>query len=288
MHAVATGASTTSTTTTSSSTGTELAGVVLAAGLGTRLRPLTDLRPKPLCPVANVPLVDGAIAHVRTLTAAVAVNVHHHRHQMEAHLHDLGGVHLSIEHEQPLGTAGAVGHLRDWIDGRPTLIHNSDTWHAADLHRDLLDGWDGERIRLLVVPPTNGMAPDFDDGTVFAGISLNPWTDVARLEPEPTGLWEVCWRQADAEGRIERIPYDGPWFDTGTPTSYLAANLAASGGCSVIAPDAHVAEDADVVRSVVWPGATVHAGERLHEQIRATDADGRPVTVDATQPPDWR
>ena len=263
----------------------DIAAVVLAAGLGTRLRPLTDLRPKPLCPVGNVPLVDGAIAHVRTVTRDVAVNVHHHRHRMEEHLASRA-VHVSIEEPQPLGTAGAIANLRPWIDGRPTLIHNSDAWHAAAALGELLvEGWDGERIRLLVVEPRHGMAPDFADGTVFAGVSLNPWSDVAALEPVPSGLWEVSWRQADHEGRIERIPYDGPWFDTGTPTNYLAANLAANDGDSVIARDAIVhADPTDIVRSVVWPGATVHPHDRLHEQIRAADADGNPVTVDAPQP----
>ena len=262
----------------------DIAGVVLAAGLGTRLRPLTDIRPKPLCPVNHVPLVDGAIAHVRTVTEDVAVNVHHHRQTMEQHLASLG-VHVSVEEPAPLGTAGAIGRLRDWIDGRPTIIHNSDAWHVADLRHQLLDGWDGERIRLLVVAPQHGMAPDFADGTVFAGVSLNPWADVADLQPVPTGLWEIRWRQADLDGRIERVSYDGPWFDTGTPTNYLGANLAASGGRSVIAPDATIElDEGDIVRSVVWPGATVRRGERLHEQIRAADAHGRPVTVDAPQP----
>ena len=262
----------------------DIAGVVLAAGLGTRLRPLTEIRPKPLCPVDNVPLVDAAISRVREITSDVAVNVHHHRQLLEQHLGSLG-VHVSVEEPEPLGTAGAIGNLRGWIDGRPVLIHNSDAWHAADLARLLVEGWDGERIRLLVVAPRVGMAPDFADGTVFAGVSLNPWADVAALEPVPSGLWEVSWRQADANGRIERITYDGPWFDTGTPTTYLAANLAASGGRSVIAPGAVIeADPADVVRSVVWPGAAVRAGERLSEQIRAVDAAGQPVTVDAPQP----
>lgn len=263
----------------------EIAGVVLAAGFGNRLRPLTAVRPKPLCPVGNVPLVDGAIAHVRKVTKDIAVNVHHHRARMESHLgaHD---VHVSVEEPEPLGTAGAIGNLRDWIDGRPTLIHNSDAWHDADIRALLVDGWDGARIRLLVVDHRPG-APtaDFVDGTIFAGVSLNPWRDVERLEPVPTGLWEVAWRQADDEQRIERIRYDGPWFDTGTPSSYLAANLAASGGASVIAADATVEDGAEVERSVVWPGAVVRAGERLCEQIRLVDDHGHDLTVDAPQVP---
>ena len=274
MHAVTASAATTN----------EIAGVVLAAGYGNRLRPLTDVLPKPLCPVANVPLVDSAIGHVRTITTEIAVNVHHHRQQLEAHLAP-AGIHVSIEEPEPLGTAGAIGQLRDWIDGRPTLIHNSDAWHAAPIRDQLVEGWDGARIRLLVVEPRAGMAPDFDDGSVFAGVSLSPWSDVAVLEPVPTGLWEVSWSRADAEGRIERIRYDGPWFDTGTPSNYLAANLAANDGRSVIAPDATVELGAEVVRSVVWPGAIVRRDERLHEQIRLVDAVGTTITVDAPQDP---
>ena len=274
----------------------DIAGVVLAAGLGTRLRPLTDVVPKPLCPVANVPLVDHAIAHVRTITSSIAVNVHHHRARLEAHLTDRQhqhqhqqhlDLHLSIEEPEPLGTAGAIGRLRDWIDGRPTLIHNSDAWHAdTDLASRMTDGWDGERIRLLVVAPGPlTSTADFADGTVFAGVSLNPWRDVRHLRPEPTGLWEVCWRQADEDGRIERIRYDGAWFDTGTPSAYLAANLAANRGRSVIAPDATVEDpETTVVRSVVWSRAHVAADERLHEQIRFRDHEGDDRTVDAPQP----
>ena len=266
----------------------EIAGVVLAAGFGTRMRPLTLVLPKPLCPIAHVPLVDLAIDRVRrTATSDVAVNVHHHRTRMEDHL-ATRQVHVSIEEAEPLGTAGAIGRLRDWIDGRPTLVHNSDAWFpdTEDIGARLLDGWDGARIRLLVVEPRPG-APtaDFPDGTIFAGASLNPWKDVVALEAEPTGLWEVCWRQADADGRIERIRYDGPWFDTGTPSNYVAANLAANGGRSVIAEDATIETDPDaIVRSVVWSGATVLAGERLCEQVRAVDLEGRTLTVEAPQP----
>lgn len=251
-----------------------VAGVVLAAGRGTRLRPLTDLRPKALCPVGNVALVDLAMAHVRRLTDDVAVNVHAHRDLMVAHLAGRG-VHLSVEEPEPLGTAGALGRLRDWIDGRPVLVHNADAWHRADLPRHLLSGWAGDRMRLLAVPATSGRG-DFGD-RIYAGACLLPWQEVRDLRDEPSGLYEVLWRRAEEEGRIELVGYSGPWFDTGTPASYLAANLASSGGASVIAPDATVEPGAEVIRSVVWPGAVVEAGERLVDQIRAPGG----VTVDA-------
>src|SRR3546814_13342689 len=89
-----------------------LAGVVLAAGAGTRLRPLTLLRPKVLCPVGNVPLIDLALARLGSV-GSVAVNVHHGRAMLDAHLDP--GVHRSYE-ESLLGTAGALGQLRGWLD----------------------------------------------------------------------------------------------------------------------------------------------------------------------------
>jgi MurNAc alpha-1-phosphate uridylyltransferase len=245
-----------------------LAAVVLAAGLGTRLRPLTDLRPKALCPVANVPLVDLAIERVTGLAEAVAVNVHAGREQMEAHLS--GRVHLSIEDPEPLGTAGALGQLRPWLDGRPVLVTNTDAWHRLDLG-PLLAGWDGERCRLLVVnDPARG---DFGPWR-YAGTALLPWAQVARLEPVPSGLSEILW-----QGKLDLCPADGVFFDCGTPSDYLSANLAANGGESVVGPGAVV--EGELVRSVVWPGGLVAAGERLVESIRV----GRDLTVSAALSP---
>src|SRR3954465_14248755 len=103
-----------------------LAGVVLAAGGGERLRPLSRLRPKVLCPVGDRPLVDHALARFDGVTTAIAVNVHHGREQLDAPL--AGRVHVSHEERQALGTAGALGLLKPWIDGRPVLVVNGDTW----------------------------------------------------------------------------------------------------------------------------------------------------------------
>ena len=249
----------------------DLAGVVLAAGLGTRLRPLTEVLPKPLCPVGNVPLVDLAIDRLRSNVGALAVNVHHHKQRMVEHLTERQpDVHRSIEEPEALGTAGALGRLKPWIDGRSTLVHNADAWFAGGLPPAFLDGWDGERIRLLVVDARPGLL-DFDGRWTFAGVSLLPWRAVERLEAAPTGLWEVSWRSAWEAGRVDVVPLDpdAAWFDTGTPANYLAANLASNGGGSVIAPDADVHPTATVERSVVWPNATVAAHEHLVEQIRA-------------------
>jgi mannose-1-phosphate guanylyltransferase/MurNAc alpha-1-phosphate uridylyltransferase len=237
--------------------GGELAGVVLAAGAGTRLRPLTLLRPKVLCPVANVPLVDLAIERVAAVTSSIAVNVHHWRDQLESHL--ARRVHLSVEEREPLGTAGALGHLRPWIDGRPTVVVNGDSWCPDGLPA-LVDGWDGERIRLLLVGEDRLTA-----SSRLAG-ALMPWRDVSALADEPSGLYESMWREAAAAGRIEVVRHEGPFVDCGTPAQYHAANMAASGGRSVISPGAVV--EGEVVRCVVWPGSYVRAGEHLVDAIR--------------------
>jgi N-acetyl-alpha-D-muramate 1-phosphate uridylyltransferase len=242
----------------------EPAGVVLAAGKGTRLRPLTYVRPKPLCPVGNVPLIDRALAQVGGATTSVAVNVHYGRALLESHLADRG-VHLSVEEPEALGTAGALGQLRAWIDGRDVLLANGDAFRDGDL-RTLVDGWDGVRTRLLVVEdPARG---DFGPWR-YAGAALMPWSDVRALTPEPTGLYEVLWARLEAEGRLDLVTHDGTFIDCGTPTDYLAANMTASAGASVIGDGATV--DGEVVRSVVWPGGVIAAGERLVDAVRVWD-----------------
>ena len=266
-----------------------LAAVVLAAGAGTRLRPLTRRRPKALCPVGNVPLVDLAIARAAAVVApeAIAVNVHHGRAAIEAHLAS-SPVHLSIEEAQALGTAGAIGHLRPWLDGRPALILNADAWCHPDLGA-LLDGWDGRHVRILVP----GDAPFGPRSGIVA--SLLPAAAAAHLDAVPSGLWEVCWRDRLAAGEVETVAHHGPFVDCGTPAQYLDANLqaVALAGASIVDPTAAVdprmatdpvldpvtdsvvgagAHVAGTVRAtVLWPGAEVRPAEHLDHAVRTDD-----------------
>jgi nucleotidyltransferase-like protein len=243
-----------------------LCAVVLAAGEGARLRPLTRIRPKPLCPVGNVPLVDLAVERVRPATPAVAVNVHHDRGAIEAHLD--GRVHVSVEEPEALGTAGALGHLRPWIAGRAVVVVNADTWCPGSL-AGIAEGWDGERVRLLIAGRDDHLRP-----TSRIAAALMPWTEVERLEPVPSGLYEVSWGRLAAARRIDVVRWDGPCLDCGTPARYLHANLAASGGEAVVSPGAVVR--GVVERSVLWDGAVVEPSERLCEAVRA---DGVTVLV---------
>lgn len=245
-----------------------IAAIILAAGLGTRLRPLSDLLPKALCPVANRPLLDWALAAVTRYADDVAVNVHAGRDQMEAHLADRG-VHLSVEHGAPLGTAGGVANLRGWLGDRDVMVANADAWRSGTLDT-LVDGWDGERARLLCVrDPARG-----DFGALrYAGACLMPWSAVRGLRPVPSGLYEVLWRHEHAAGRLDLVCTDEEFIDCGTVRDYLRANLAANGGESVVAADAVV--EGEVVRSVVWPASVVAPGERLVDAVRARHLTAR-------------
>jgi len=232
-------------------------GVVLAAGSGSRLRPLTSVRPKPMCPVGNVPLIDLALERVSAAVDEVTVNLHHGGDVIDAHLPR--GVHRSWELAEPLGTAGALGHLRGWIDGRGALVVNADAWCPGSLAGFTAD-WDGERIRLLLAGDD-----DLRPASRVAG-ALLPWLDVAELAAEPSGLYEASWRPARAAGRVEVLRHDGPFVDCGTPAQYLAANLASSDGESVVEPGAVV--DGALDRCVMWRDAVVEATESLSQAIR--------------------
>jgi NDP-sugar pyrophosphorylase family protein len=244
-----------------------LAGLVLAAGAGRRLAPLTAEVPKALCPVNGTALVDLALdrvaPHVGGL-GAVAVNLHHGAELLDAHL--ALGVHRSFEEPEALGTAGAIGALRPWIGGRDLLVANADAWLPASLDLDaFVADWDGRRTRLLgVEDPARG-----DFGPLrYCGVALIPAATVARLRPVPSGLYEVSWREEAAAGRLDLVPTASPFIDCGTPADYLAANLAASGGISVVSAEAVVGAGARIERSVVWPGAVVVGGEVLVDAIR--------------------
>lgn len=229
------------------------------------MRPLTIERPKVLLPVDGSPLVDHALERLRTVTDSLAVNVHDSQPELAAHLADR--THVSVETGERLGTAGALGHLREWIAGRPTVVVNGDTWCPGGIDA-LTDGWGGSSIRVLVA----GDEP-FGPTSRIAG-ALLPWSAVSTLEPVPSGLWEVSWRAAHEAGLVETVHHRGPFVDCATPADYLAANLQAAGGSSV-GPDAVV--DGVIEDCVVWDGAVVRSGEHLRRAIR-TEA-GRTVLV---------
>jgi hypothetical protein len=267
---------------------TAVAGVILAAGKGQRLRPLTASVPKALCPVGNLPLLDHALRRLAGLglsgPAAVAVNAAYLAEQVVAHVG--GRAHLSVEPDGPIGTSGGIARLRPWIDGRGVLAGNADAY-LHDPFRDpgkdiaaLLDGWSGDTVRMLTKPCFPGDTGGFS-GRRFAGFSLMPWRYVRDLAEVDSNLVRTVWRPAEAAGDLELIAYEGLYLDTGTPADYLAANLHAAAGGVLADPSARVSGQVTesvlgagavvegvATRCVLWPGAHVTVGESLTDAIR--------------------
>ncbi len=135
--------------------------MVMAAGLGKRMRPLTATRPKPLVEVAGKALIDHTFDHLRSAGVKRAiVNVHYLADQMEAHLRarvtDME-VQISDERKQLMETGGGIVQAREMIGDAPFLCVNSDNlWvdGPVDAIRGLAAQWDDARMDalLLVVP----------------------------------------------------------------------------------------------------------------------------------------
>lgn len=204
-----------------------LASLVLAAGRGERLRPLTDTTPKPLLAVGGVTLLDAALDRVAKVVplspADVAVNAQWLSDQIVDAV--AGRAHMSIEEPEALGTAGAVGNVADWLAGRDVLITNADSWYdePPDL-RSFVAGWDGLRPRLLVIDDQD--RPDFEGRWRFAGTSLLPAAVAQTLEPEPSGLYELVWSRVS----VDLVATAVTFIDCGTPDDlWRARQLAARG-----------------------------------------------------------
>ncbi|MEV0650917.1 NTP transferase domain-containing protein [Phytomonospora sp. NPDC050363] len=203
-----------------------LCAVVLAAGEGRRLRPVTLTTPKPLLPVGGVSLLDRTLARVAGVGLAgpelVAVNACHLAEQIVAAVD--GRARLSVEEPPPLGTSGGVAAIKDWIDGRDVLVCNSDAYldGGVEPYRRLLDGWDRREVRLLgVVAPEE---PHLFSGLAFAGASLLPWARVKDLEAVPGELVHTVWRPAERDGELRPVAHDGVFIDCGTPQRLAAAD----------------------------------------------------------------
>lgn len=225
-------------------------GMILAAGFGTRLRPVTYTLPKPLVPLCNRPLIGWAVesflaAGVRDLI----VNVHHLAEAIEGHLrmHYLGQAkfHFSFEKEI-LGTGGGVRHVRSQLqkDAEFFLV-NGDTvqfprWNdlvAARHTRDSLAALSlrhpPEGDRFTPVFFEDGLVTGFGKGTgeplMFSGSHLISARIFEHLpDKDFSGIVDEVYQPVLDSGRetIAGVVDDGLWFDIGTPQRYLTASQA--------------------------------------------------------------
>ena len=220
--------------------------MIMAAGLGKRMRPLTATRPKPLIEVNGKALLDHVLEKLRLAgVKKVVVNVHYLADALEAHLKSRDhGLEVFISDERALlmETGGGLVRAEPMIDSDPFLALNSDNlWidGPADTLRLLASQWDDSRMDalLLLVPQARalnhkGMGDFHMDRAgrirrrekshvapfVFTGIQIVS-KRLLREAPEGPFSTNILWNRAIEEGRCFGAVHQGLWFDVGTPQS---------------------------------------------------------------------
>jgi MurNAc alpha-1-phosphate uridylyltransferase len=225
--------------------------MLLAAGLGTRMRPLTLTRPKPLVEVAGKALIDWTLDSLGEIGVTRAVvNVHYLPALMRHHLADRTAIpHIVISDETDvlLDTGGGVVKALPLLDGAPFFACNCDAIvidrpGATSAFQRVADVWDDAHhdVVMLVHPTTT--AHGFDgpgdffvaaDGTmsrrggaasaphVYAGVTLMHPRVLAGEPATPFSMNRI-WDRAIAAGRMIGVVHDGDWYHVGTPEAVPA------------------------------------------------------------------
>lgn len=223
--------------------------MVMAAGLGTRMRPLTETRPKPLIEVGGRALIDhmlDALADVGVEKAVV--NVHYLAPQMLAHLGPRTAPRIAISDERPrlMETGGGLVQAAPLLGDRPIFVTNTDqVWIAdgADPLAAMRAGWDGLRMDVLLLLARKARTTGFDgagdfflaaDGRVgrrgaaaeapfvYAGVQILHPRVLAGWPCEPFSTNRI-WDRALAQARVFAIVLEGDWMHVGDPAGLAVA-----------------------------------------------------------------
>jgi bifunctional UDP-N-acetylglucosamine pyrophosphorylase/glucosamine-1-phosphate N-acetyltransferase len=251
--------------------------VVLAAGEGTRMRPLTDRRPKPTLPVADRTLVEHVVDGARAAGAGRVVVVVGYAADAVRQALDDRDVTFAVQKRQR-GTADAVRAARDELDDAPFAVLNGDVLYDHDSLAALYDAGpavgayrvddpenygvletDGEdRVRGVVEKPANPTSNLVNAGAYVFPAAARGWLDVAESDRGEYELTDVLERACDAVD-VRAVAVER-WLDVGRPWELLAANEWKVGDLERRL-DGDVHPDADLRGSVVVEaGATVDAG----------------------------
>lgn len=212
--------------------------MILAAGRGERMRPLTDHLPKPLLEAGGKPLI---VWHIERLVAAgitdMVINHAHLGHKLVQALGDGSAYDASIrwsaEPEGALETAGGIAHALPLLGDAPFIVINGDTWCDPDVAAltraaDTLQA-NGTLAHLLLVPnPSHHPDGDFTliDGRAgetggqkltFSGVAAYHPSLFTALDPDTPAKLAPLLRTAMRDGRVSGTLHDGQWFDVGTP-----------------------------------------------------------------------
>ncbi|MEL6349843.1 MAG: sugar phosphate nucleotidyltransferase [Myxococcota bacterium] len=255
---------------------------LLAAGFGTRLRPLTQIRPKPLLPVGGIPMLDLAYAWLRQQGHTnVLVNAHHLWPQIAAWAEE-NGAQLQVEQPDILGTGGGLRAALPRLADR-VAIFNGDILADVDLGAlqaacpedgaamalrttnelgtitPVLDR-DGQVIRIGDIiatddaPPKPGGGP----GQHFTGIHVMSRAAIERVPA--TGfacVVRTAYRDLVPEGRVQGVVHPGIWVDVGTPAAYLQANMDVLDGTLTLSIDPWSRAERGLGGSLIGAGARI-------------------------------
>ncbi|GGA57426.1 mannose-1-phosphate guanylyltransferase [Nitratireductor aestuarii] len=222
--------------------------MVLAAGLGTRMRPLTDHMPKPLVRVGGKTLLDWGLDALGDAGVREAVvNVHYFPDMLVEHVasRQTPAITISDERDQLLDSAGGIVKALSFFGGEPFFILNADTFwidrDGSNLER-LASFWDGERMDILLMLADPQIATghtgklDFvmkdggalqrargaDNGFIYAGVAILHPRIFEGASPEPHSL-NLYFDRAIAADRLFGLPLDGHWLTVGTPDAIAPA-----------------------------------------------------------------
>ncbi len=229
--------------------------MVMAAGMGKRMRPLTASQPKPLVRVAGKPLIDHTLDRLAEAGVHKAVvNVHYLADALEAHLAErpVPAVTISDEREELLETGGGMVKAKGLLPDPFFCLNSDNIWldGPQNAFADLSRRWDPETMDalLLVVPHSRAMNftghGDFHlDGAgrvtrrtahriapfIYTGIQIVSHRLLRDAKAEKFST-NILWNRAAGEGRLFAAPFTGQWFEVGTPEAIAPTEAALQHG----------------------------------------------------------
>lgn len=271
--------------------------MILAAGLGTRLEPLTQIRPKPLFPVLNRPLLGITIEQLRGMGATgIIINAHHLAGQVERFVEgEQWGAEVDVRVEpQILGTGGGIKNCADFFHNAPyVMVVNADIYHTFDLGPVLHYHTEANNLATLVLcnhPRFNQVGIDHEGKIVSVrGESITPstpatqvltFTGIHVIAPEllaymPSsrffGIMELYMELASRGEALRGYHMqEGYWQDIGSVEAYRALHqdLLGEKGKPIIHPEAHLAEGVRMEGCVcVGKGTHIGTGSIIKDSI---------------------
>ena len=285
---------------------------LLGAGLGTRLRPLTNILPKPLVPLYHKPLIEWAMENCESVgIQEFAINTHH----LPEEWLKLGGDWKATGKNGPAGengvksesmtwrnhpvdffhepelleTGGGIRNIRKWIGDESILVHNGDIYSSMPI-KQLIEAHETSGNLVTMALRSTGIAQQVavDGGQVVdiretLGVApgTHMFSGIYCLSPELIDLIPAgkkisvipAFLELARQGKLGGITLDeGHWYDLGTEESYLRAHRELN-----LAPSVHndcsIGQNCDIMNSAIGPNVTLGANSRVHNSVVWPEVD---------------